>query len=138
MARSAQLERFKRRLDAIPSAVKDAVRPSLEKSGAELVAKMQRAVPIDTRALHDSLTMTPGGQTTPPYSQPGGSQVVPENAVVVTAGNSAVRYAHLVEYGTAKASAQPYFWPSFRALKEKIKSRTKTAIRNAVREGWQK
>lgn len=136
MARSAQLEKFKRRLDAIPGAVKDAVKPSLEKSGTELVAKMQRAVPVDTGALRDSLTMTPGGQATPAYSQPGGAQIVPENAVVVTAGNTAVRYAHLVEYGTTKAAAKPYFWPSFRALKDKIKRRTKTAIRDAVRKEW--
>jgi HK97 gp10 family phage protein len=136
MARSAQLERFKRRLDAIPSAVKNAVKPSLEKSGNELVAQMKRAVPIDTGALRDSLTMTPSGQATPAYSQPGGTHVVPENAVVVTAGNSDVRYAHLVEYGTTKANAEPYFWPSLRALKDKIKRRTANAIRDAVRKDW--
>jgi hypothetical protein len=80
--------------------------------------------------------MTPSGQATPAYSQPGGTHVVPENAVVVTAGNSDVRYAHLVEYGTTKANAEPYFWPSLRALKDKIKRRTANAIRDAVRKDW--
>lgn len=92
----------------------------------------------DTGELIDSIQMTPAGQSTPPYSQPGGSRIVPENAVVVTVGNSDVRYPHLVEYGTAEAPAQPFFWPAYRLLKTRIKRRTARGIRKAVREGWAK
>jgi HK97 gp10 family phage protein len=59
---------------------------------------------------------------------------VPENAVVVTVGNKDVRYAHLVEYGTSQAPAQPYFWPAFRLLRKRIQNRVKRAIAKAVRE----
>lgn len=132
------IDRLNRRLKAIPVAVRNAVKPALEQSGEELRDAMKTlAEPSrDTGALIESIVMTPGGQSTPPYSQPGGSRVVPENAVAITAGSAAVRYAHLLEYGTAKAHAQPFFWPAYRLLKRRIANRTKRAISKAVREGW--
>lgn len=135
---SPQLERLLRRLDAIPKEVQEAVRPALEKSGQELVDRMKLLAPEDTGALRDSITMTPPGQSTPPYSQPGGSRVAKPNEVLVTVGNSDVRYPHLVEYGTAQAPAQPYFWPAFRLTRRRIERRLKRAISKAVKDGWNK
>jgi HK97 gp10 family phage protein len=139
VADSAQLTGLQRRLAAIPKSVRAAVQPTLQKSGQELVDTMKAlAEPSrDTGDLIDSLVMTPGGESTPPYSQPGGSFVVPENAVAVTAGNSNVRYPHLVEYGTTKAKAQPFFWPAYRLLRKRLGSRIKRSIGKAVRDGWQ-
>lgn len=140
MAVSPQLARLQARLDAIPKAVKEAVQPALLKSGEELAGTMKRLAETsrDTGALIESIEVTPAGQQTPAYSQPGGSQVVPENAVLITAGNSGVRYAHLVEYGTASASAKPFFWPAYRLLKKRLTNRTKRTIGKAVREAWAK
>jgi HK97 gp10 family phage protein len=138
MADSAQLQRLQRRLEAIPKAVREAVQPALLKSGDELASTMKNlAEPSrDTGALIDSIAVTTGGNSTPPHSQPGGSHVVPENAVAITAGNSKVRYAHLVEYGTANAPAQPFFWPGYRLLKKKLNARIKRSITKAVKDGW--
>jgi len=99
---------------------------------------MRNLAPVDTGALRESIVVTPGGQNTPPYSQPGGSRVVPENAAVVTAGNDGVRYPHLVEYGTKDAVAQPFFWPAVRSKKKKIANRVKRSISKAAREEWKK
>ena len=136
MARSAQLARLEKRLLAIPNAVKEAVHPALTRSGEELRSAMQGLAPKDTGALIESITVTPPGGTTPPYSQPGGSTTVPDNQVMITVGNSDVRYPHLVEYGTRHAPAQPFFWPAFRLLKKRLENRIKRAIRRAVKEGW--
>jgi HK97 gp10 family phage protein len=130
------IEKLKRRMDAIPAAVREAVKPALEQSGQELVEAMQHLAPVDTGALQRSIVMTKGGAATPPYSQPGGSHIVPDNAVAITAGNTEVRYAHLEEYGTTRAPAQPFFWPSYRLFKNRIAQRTKRAISKAVRERW--
>lgn len=138
MARSTQLARLEKRLAAVPKAVKEAVQPALQKSGQELVSTMRKLAPEDTGALKESIVMTPAGQSTPPYSQPGGSTIVPENAVMVTVGNTDVRYPHLVEYGTTKAPAQPFFWPGFRLSQKRITNRIKRAIGKAVKEGWQR
>lgn len=138
MARSPDLARLSRRLEAIPKEVREAVQPAIAKSADELVSRMRQLAPEDSGALKDSITATLPGQTTPPYSQPGGARVVPENAVVVTVGNSEVRYPHLVEYGTADAAAQPFFWPAFRLARKRIEGRIKRAISKAVRENWGK
>lgn len=121
---------------AIPQEVRAALKPTLLKSGEELKATMQHLAERsrDTGALIDSITVTGPGETTPPYSQPGGSQVVPENAVAVTVGNSDVRYAHLVEFGTARTQPEPFFWPAFRLHRVKIIRRIKRAISRAVKE----
>ncbi|ESZ69667.1 hypothetical protein X727_14815 [Mesorhizobium sp. L103C119B0] len=140
MAQSAQITRLQRRLAAIPKTVRTAVVPSLVKSGEELAGAMrQLAEPSrDTGALIDSIAVTMPGQSTPPYSQPGGSRVAGELEVLVTVGDQDVRYPHLVEYGTSRASAQPFFWPAFRLLQKRIKNRTRRAIGKAVRDGWNK
>lgn len=136
MANDGGLSRFQQRMRAIPKAVRVAVAPALVKS-AEEVADMQRSLaPEDTGALKDSITVTPPGQATPAYSQPGGSRVANELGAIVTAGNSEVRYPHLVEHGTTEAAAQPFFWPGFRLTRKRATSRIKRAISKAVKENW--
>jgi HK97 gp10 family phage protein len=133
---SDQLNRLLRRLEAIPKAVKAAVQPALVKSGDELVDRMRHLAPKDSHDLEQSIVATPAGQSTPAYSQPGGSKVVPENAILITVGDTRVRYPHLVEFGTAHAHAQPYFWPAYRLTRKRIATRIKRAIGKAVRDGW--
>lgn len=137
MATNKSLSRLRRRLlVAIPRDIKKAVVPALLKSAEEMAGTMrQLAAPSrDTGALIDSIAVTGPSQHTPPYSQPGGSKFVPENSVVITVGNTAVRYAHLVEYGTQAAPAQPFFWPAVRLTRKRAANRIKRAIGKAVRE----
>lgn len=134
---STQTERLKRRLAAVPVAVKQTVTPALIKGGEEIAAAQKALAPEDTGALRDSITVTPPGQATPAYSQPGGSTVAGENEVLITAGNSEVRYPHLVEFGTAKAPAQPFFWAGFRLTQKRAQNRVKRSIKKAVREAWE-
>lgn len=128
------LSSFQRRMNAIPKEVRKAVDPALIKGAEEIAAAQKSLAPEDSGDLIDSIEVTGPGQMTPPYSQPGGSYVVPENAAVVTAGNADVRYAHLPEFGTAKAAAQPYFWPGFRLMRKRATNRIKRAMTRAVRE----
>ena len=129
-----QIARLQTRLNSIPKALTDAMQPALAAAGQELVDAMQAMAEPSrkTGALIDSIAFTTAGNTTPPYSQPGGSQVVPDNAVVVTAGNSAVRYAHFVEYGTSRSHAEPFFWPAYRALQATLAAEIKAAVHKAL------
>ncbi len=131
---SAQTARLQKRLAAIPKRVREAVQPALIQCGDELVGRMRALAPEDSGDLKKSIVATPPGQATPPYSQPGGSQVARENQVLVTAGNSKVRYPHLVEYGATHAAAQPFFWPAYRLTRKRIANRVKRAMRKAIRE----
>lgn len=135
---SAQTRRLQKRLAAIPQAVKEAVVPALLKSADEIAGRMKHLAPKDTGDLADSIAVTPPGGTTPPYSQPGGSTTAAENQVLITAGNSDVRYPHLQEYGTAHHAAHPFFWPAYRLTRKRAANRTKRAISKAVKDEWGK
>lgn len=136
MANDGGIGRIQQRLAMIPKNVREALHPELMKNGNDLAIMARILAPRDTGDLQESLTVTPGGSSTPPFSTPGGKVIVPELAVAVTAGNSEVRYAHLVEHGTADTPAQPFFWPAFRLLKKKIARRIKGAASKAVKKNW--
>lgn len=128
------LASFQRRMAAIPRAAREAVKPSVVDAANELAALQRQLAPKDTGALAASIVVTGPGEATPAYSQPGGSMTVPENAAAVTVGNTAVRYAHLAEFGTADTPAQPYFWPAYRLLRKRLGTKIKRSIGKAVRE----
>lgn len=138
MTNDGGISRLKRRLAAVPQEVKDAVLPSLNRQANQMAGTMRSFAPVDTGDLKDSIAVTPAGHQTPAYSQPGGSMTVPENAVAITVGNSDVRYGHLVEYGTAHAAAQPFFWPTIRLQKKRAQKAIKSAVSRAVRKHWGK
>jgi HK97 gp10 family phage protein len=101
--------------------------------------------PVKTGALRDSIVVTPPGDIPPLFSQ--GAKQVPAGSYMVTAGNARVRYAHLVEFGTAPhenggmfkgtqnpgTKARPFFWPSFRLVRKSHKSKASRAINKSVK-----
>lgn len=156
----------------IPDRVRSAVKQSLAQSADELVDTMKGLAPVGPPsgqqaakgakpgALRDSIVATFGGDA-PKYAafrsrrQKKGrhSTIIqdkdPDMSVTITAGNSQVRYAHLVEFGTAPhkvggmfegamhpgTAPQPFFYPAYRLNKRKIKSRINRAIKRALQEG---
>lgn len=125
-------------MDRVKKAPRKQIAKALLASANELAdAQKHLARPSrDTGALIDSIAVTGPGEATPAYSQPGGSRVAGEHEVIVTAGNSDVRYPHLVEFGTSKAEAQPFFWPALRLLRKRLQSRIDRVGRKAVRDAW--
>lgn len=138
MANDGGLSSFQRRMRAVPKAARAAVQPVLMKQAEAMADTMRNLAPDDPATdapdLKSSIAVTGPGESTPPYSQPGGAAVVPENAVAITAGNSDVRYPHLQEYGTSKHRAQPFFWPAFRLHRKKALAAIKRGIGKAIRE----
>lgn len=80
--------------------------------------------------------MTPPGHVTPPYSQPGGSHVAGEFEAVVTAGNEKTRYVHLVEFGTSKTEAQPFWLPALRLIRPSAQRSIDREGRKILRNAW--
>lgn len=138
MANDGGIGSLSKRLRGMTKAIKTEVQPALNKSADEIAKSMKQLAQTskDSGELIGSIEVTKAGETTPPYSQPGGSQIVPPNAVMVTVGNTDVRYAHLVEYGTTEAPAQPFFWPAYRLNKKRAESRIRRAVNKAVKENW--
>lgn len=138
MAHDNGLKNVLARLEATKIAAKEAAMRRLIR-GAHKIAKTQRElVPVDSGDLRDSITVTEPGQTTPPYSQPGGSRTAGEDEVLITAGNSGTRYPHHPEYGTVKMAAQPYFWPGYYMEIDKELRGVGAVFRQAARKEWDK
>ncbi|QKJ90919.1 HK97-gp10 family putative phage morphogenesis protein [Agrobacterium pusense] len=140
-------DRLKRRLEKIPKAVREQTQPAITSAAQDVADVMKALAPVDDGDLKDSIVVTAGGQRTPPHSQPGGATTVPENAAMITAGNSKVRYAHLVEFGTRAhiaggqfegaeipaIPAHPFFFSGFCTAKKKAGQKIKRAMSKAIR-----
>lgn len=126
---------LEKRLEAIPAEILEALRPVLVQSGEEIATGMRALAESsrDTGALIDSITVTGPGETTPAYAEGGGRRTAGPNQVLVTVGNPDVRYGHLVEFGSAKAEAQPFMLPAFRLAKPRVTRRITRAIGKAIR-----
>lgn len=123
-------------MERVKIAAKEAAMQRLIKGAGDVAAAQRQLAPKDTGDLADSIAVTLPGQSTPPYSQPGGNRVAGENQVIVTAGNAEVRYAHLVEHGTSKAEAHPFFFPAYRLYRDSVKRLTASAFGRAARKEW--
>lgn len=144
---------IKRKLDAMPAQVREAVKAAQNQNADEMVALAKSLAPKKTGALQASIHKepTPSG---------GGAQVV--------AGDETAFYARFVEFGTRASvegdtqgftekqtldrgtedqartrkakrthpgtKAQPFFFPAYRALKPRMKSRASRAASKAIKQ----
>lgn len=126
------LARLNRKLKALPKRAEEAIRAQIAKSAGDIVAMAQNLVPIDSRALHDSIGWTWGLAPTGSLvlgSVKGGSTFT----ATIFAGNDKAYYARWVEFGTAKAAAQPFFFPAYRTHAKKAKAAIKRAVSKSAR-----
>ena len=125
-------------LDGLPKQIEDDIQRSVLKGANEIAAAQKTMVPVDTGALKDSIQVTGPGDRIPSHALSFGARrsgsTVGRLEAVVTAGNSDVRYAHLVEYGTQNTDAQPFFWPGFRNKRERVNRRIKRETSKAIKK----
>jgi len=118
----------------VPDAVRTAARDALEKGAQELVDYIRSLAPVDDGFLLASIGWTWGE---PPKGSIALDDLAPAEdpsmRIVVYAGSELAFYARWVEFGTSKARAHPFFWPAYRALRSRIKSRITRAINKAIR-----
>ena len=115
---------------SIPAKVEAATRKAMEKGAEELVQMMRRLVPVDSGDLRDSIAWAWG-------EAPKGAVVLAESApterglkITVYATDFKARW---IEFGTIKMGARPFFFPSYRALRKRIKSRITREMKKAIR-----
>lgn len=115
------IERLKAKARRMPDEVKREVEKAIEKGADELVERMVRGVPIDDGVLRDSIQ----------------KERIPEaegTAYRVHAGAGKAYYARFVEFGTSDGKpAQPFFYPSYRMLRSRIRGRISRATTKAVK-----
>lgn len=123
-------------MERVKQAAKEAAMERMIKGAQEVADAQRQLVPVDEGHLRDSITVTMPGQSTPAHSQPGGSTVAGENQVIVTAGNSDARYPHIIEHGSSRHEAQPFFFPAYRLFRDKVKRGTSSAFTRTAKKEW--
>jgi HK97 gp10 family phage protein len=145
------LDRLKKRLEAIPKAARVEIRKALEKGAQEIKTMARVMAPQDSGDLRESIDYTFG---TYEAANPnvrgvvaGGGLADPDLSVTIHAGDAKAFYAAFVEFGTAPhpqggqfagtehpgTPAQPFFFPAYRLLKKRVKGRISRAVRQAAR-----
>lgn len=124
------------KLAKMPAAIATRAKEAMEKGADEIVAMIKRLVPVDDGVLRDSIGWTWG-------EAPAGSMVLLKGSrgqtymgarLVIYAGNDKAFYARMQEFGTQKMPANPYFFVSYRSLKDRTKRRVSLASRRALKE----
>lgn len=116
-AKTEGLERLKAKIAALPLVAKDEMKAALNVGADELVAMQQRLAPRDRGDLAQSIEKKEGRH---------------ELAVIVQAGGPKAIHARWNEFGTVKMPAQPFFFPAYRALRKRIRSRVNRASKKAA------
>lgn len=151
MARLKNRESALRKLAAIPTAVRSAAKQALAQSADEITEAIRTAAPQGkTGKLKKSIAQTWGGGKVRYSSLSGnaGEAGDPDLSVRISAGNSEVRTAHLVEFGTAPhinsgqfpGTQHPgtpptgFFYGTYRRLRRRARSRISRAITKAIKQ----
>lgn len=118
----------------IPQQVYDALLAEMERQSAILVREMQSVVPVDSGALRASIKSELVASS---------SRTVGKMRMVVLAGNGTTtivqtksgkqfQLARLIEFGTTKRRARPFFFPIWRAYKRRGRAGISRALRKAL------
>lgn len=129
------LKEFQRRWSAIPEAVRINARAEMENIANDLVEKMYSLAPQDTGDLAGSIGWTWG-------DAPRGSLVLGRVGgreyaglrITIYAGDKNAFYARFQEFGTRNMAANPFFFPVWRLMKRRVRSRLSRAIRKAIKD----
>lgn len=112
------LANLNRKIAAMPGAARAAIYRSLDKSADELL-RSQKALAERNRS---------SGKTIESLDKKLGDHPL---QIKVFTDHFAARWE---EFGTVKTPPIPFFFPAYRILRKKIKSRTRSSISKAVRE----
>ncbi len=142
-------------LRRVAPTMKSNLKKALAKSGEEWVSKAQALAPVGaTGKLRESIGYTFGKAPDGSLSQ--ASQVIRSGtpAITIFAGNKEAFYVRFVEFGTAGGTfgsrsdqqgrkvkrthpgttAQPFFFPAYRILRTRIKSRLSRAMSQSIKQ----
>lgn len=143
----AGMPRLIRKLKVLPDAARAEIRIAMAREADAVVAMMKRLAPVDEGDLQKSIGWVWGNRA------PRGAMAIAtvgkgDLAITIFAGGGGAYWARFVEFGTAAhiaggkfagaeipaIPAQPFFYPSWRAMRKSVRRALRTASRNAARK----
>lgn len=112
-------DRLRRKLKAIPVAVRKAAREQLKANAKELVETQKSFAPVDDGKLRDSIKEQDVSTSTRISRR-------------VSAGGREAPYAKWVEFGHGQAEPHPFFWPAYRLKRRRFRARMAKAAKKAI------
>jgi len=152
MSRVTGRQSLAAKLARIQGAPRTAIHAALRQGAEEITAMQKRLAPRDSGDLADSIGYTFGdyrAQNANVRGVMGGtSGNDPDLSVTLHAGDAKAYYAMFVEFGTAAHTAggkfkgaqhpgtapHPFFYPAYRALRKRAKSRISRATTKSIKE----
>jgi hypothetical protein len=128
--RAGDRERVRSLFRSLPKKARDHVGEALEQNAEELAAAIKRRVPRDTGDLADSVRWEKGAAGS--KSKERGAD--PDLTVRVIEGDRKNFQAPWIEHGTQAAPAQPHFFPTYRGMRRRLRSRLSRAVSKAIKE----
>lgn len=126
------VQAFKRRLAQIPPKAKREAYAKLLEGAREMAGAMRSAAPTKSGALAGSIRIETEEANLRVFLKAGGAATTRE---VRKGSGVSFDYARAQEFGTSDQPAQPFFWPSYRLLKKRVRSRAVRAIGKALKNG---
>lgn len=133
-------ERIARALRRITPSVKAAIAPAVDLGANEIVVKARTAAAgsKDSGTLQGTIRKEPGPKELSVTVKAGGPETTKPVRNSEKGNAPEFDYGLAVEYGTEDTNAQPYFWPSVRALSKRVRRRIDRAASKAVKAEWSK
>lgn len=119
MAGFSNRDRLRRKLKAIPVAVRKAAREQLEANAKDLVETQKRFAPVDDGKLQSSIKEQDVSTSTRISRR-------------VSAGGREAPYAQWVEFGHGEADPHPFFWPAYRLKRRRFRARMVRSAKKAA------
>jgi HK97 gp10 family phage protein len=128
-----------RKLQFLPSAMREAIRNAMADQADEVVAMMKRLVPVESGDLRDSIgwrwgSRAPKGSMAVASVSSGLGGLGKDLQLTIFAGSSEAFYARWVEFGTVKMPGRPFFFVSWRASRKSVRRKMRAATRIAARQ----
>jgi HK97 gp10 family phage protein len=106
---------------ALRAKVAASVTPAVQQAAELIMQTQRRYVPVDDGDLRDSIHQEP--------------DVRSQNAtrVLIIAGGKPAPHARIIEFGSQRQPAQPFFFPGYRVERRRAKAIIAKAVRAAVK-----
>ena len=132
---AASRARLKAKIARIPEGLRAIAQASLEASGEQMVTAMKQAAPKEDGQLIASIRMEAlaAGEGIGVRILAGGPLTTRPVRKTSKGNAPTYDYALAQEFGTAKMAANPFFFPTYRRLKGRTRSRVTAALKKAIK-----
>jgi HK97 gp10 family phage protein len=123
----------------MPKIAREEIHGALKLSAEEMTSTAKSFAPVDSGDLRNSIGYTfgeykPENSNVRGVTGGGGKLNDPDLTVSVHAGDAKAYYAAFVEFGTVDTPAQKFFFPAYRLVKKRVKSRISRATSKAAKK----